>query len=153
MKYLNIFTACAGLTTAVPTLNPRQTKIDETDKICKTLGLDKVECDFSKEICQTAGHMGLDQLNSCLKVLGKECVDDDECGHGFECRQETPVPGQPSTCYPKKEQSQAGKQESASPAKEQTQNTNGNVATPSPQSTKQPIDLNGKNPFFGAEST
>ncbi|KID96683.1 hypothetical protein MAJ_07310, partial [Metarhizium majus ARSEF 297] len=154
MKYLNIFTACAGLAIAVPTLNPRQTKIDETDQICKTRGFDKDECKYQKEECQRTGKVELDQLINCLKVIDKTCVNDNECGHGFKCEQ-PPILllDTPFFCLPKIEQSQAGKQESASPAKEQTQNTNGNVATPSPQSTEQPIDLNGKNPFFGVDSS
>lgn len=83
MKYLNILTACAGLAIAVPNLNPRQSEIDEIDKICKIRKLDKARCKDYKWVCQTdAGIVEPKLLNYCVKVLGMPCEHDEQCGGG-----------------------------------------------------------------------
>ncbi|KFG79667.1 hypothetical protein MANI_019044 [Metarhizium anisopliae] len=123
MKYLNILTACAGLATAVPTLNPRQTEIDEADKIYKSREMDEHQCNDYKWLCQETGNKEPRQLKECLRNTRIFCVDDDQCGYGLKCiRTSAPFALlEPGKCYRKKEQSQAVKRESASPAEDQTQ--------------------------------
>ncbi|KAK9437338.1 hypothetical protein VB005_08325 [Metarhizium brunneum] len=123
MKYLNIFTACAGLAIAVPTLNPRQTEIDETDKICKSREMDEYQCNDYKWFCQEAGNKEPHQLQECLRNTRIFCVDDDQCGHGLECiRVSAPYALlEPGKCYRKEEQPEDRILGSASPAKDQTQ--------------------------------
>ncbi|KID73927.1 uncharacterized protein G6M90_00g031860 [Metarhizium brunneum] len=136
MKYLNILTACAGLAIAVPTLNPRQSEIDEADKICKSRGITKDQCHVYKQHCQfIEGITEPDQLNYCVKVLGTDCKDDGQCGQGYECREHRYRPNQ-RTCYPKKKQSQAGKQESASSTKEPTQDNKQDSTSPAKNQTQ-----------------
>ncbi|KAF5139310.1 hypothetical protein E5D57_003104 [Metarhizium anisopliae] len=123
MKYLNILTASAGLAIAVPTLNPKQTEIDETNKICKSREMDERQCNDYKWFCQEAGNKEPHQLKECLRNTRIFCVDDDQCGHGLKCTRDIAPYAllEPGKCYRKKEQSQAVKRESASPAKDQTQ--------------------------------
>ncbi|EFY95926.1 hypothetical protein X797_008932 [Metarhizium robertsii] len=120
MKYLNILTACAGLAIAVPTLNPRQSEIDEADKICKSREMDEHQCNDYKWLCQEDGNKDPPQLNKCLRKKSIFCVDDHQCGDGWTCiRARAPYARlYPGKCYRKKEQSQAVKRESVSDADE-----------------------------------
>ncbi|KAH0598215.1 hypothetical protein MHUMG1_03509 [Metarhizium humberi] len=149
MKYLNILTACAGLAIAVPTLNPRQSEIDEDqiqggvqesasrqieidviNKTCKQRRLDKNTCEDYKSLCQEAGRKELRQLQHCLRNIRRFCVDDNQCGHGFQCIKTAFEDTEPGTCYIKQEPTQDNKQDSTSPAKEPTQDNKQDLTSP-----------------------